>query len=272
MSVDEETETKSAPNTSSGNAVTDQPPVPEGTHEELLYALGVNLARQLGDVRPLVETGEELASLTKGLVDTVIGQLSEEGQKKLLGRRGAELNELVARRALAIQQRLEKAGQEMLTQMKQTEGVETLASGVVLHVLEDGPEGKGQGARPTQASTVKVHYHGTLADGTVFDSTLGGDPLSIPVAGVVPGFRDGLLKMHEGETAMIGIPPELAYADKGTPDGRIPPGSTLFFKVQLVQILSAGLGGGPTLLGADGQKLEKKGGGGGLLGADGKPL
>ena len=254
-------------------SVMDKAPVQEGTHEELMYALGVNLARQLGDVRPLVENGQELAVLTKGLVDTLIGQLSEEGQKMLLGRRGQDLNELVTERALKIQQRLETAGREMLDQMKQTEGVKVLDSGVVLHVLEYGPEGEGRGVRPTQASTVKIHYHGTMPDGTTFDSTLGKEPVSLPLASVIPGWREGVLKMHEGETAMIGIPPELAYGEKGTPDGRIPGGSTLFFKVQLLEVMSAGIGGGPTLLGADGKKLTKTNSqGSGLLGADGKPM
>ena len=78
--------------------------------------------------------------------------------------------------------------------------------------------------------------------------------------------------MHEGETAMIGIPPEQAYGPNGTPDGRIPGGSTLFFKIQLLEILTAGIGGGPTLLGVDGPKLNEKDSRGGLLGADGKPV
>jgi hypothetical protein len=64
-----------------------------------MYALGVNLARQLGDVRPLVADGEELASVAKGLLDTVIGRLSDEGQRTLLGRRGMDLNELITERA-----------------------------------------------------------------------------------------------------------------------------------------------------------------------------
>jgi FKBP-type peptidyl-prolyl cis-trans isomerase len=273
MSTDEETsETKES--SSSSSALVDKLPFEEGSHEELVYALGVNLARELGDIRPLLKTGEELASATKGIVDALVGQLTEEGQQQLLNRRGQELKQLITERAMAIQQRLTQAGQEMLAQMTQTDGAQALPSGVVLHVLEDGPEGKGQGARPTQASTVKIHFHGTMADGTIFDSTLAkGEPVSLPVAGVLPGLREGLLHMHQGETAMIGIPPALAYGDKGTPDGRIPPGSTLFFKVQLVEILTASIGGSPTLLGADGQKLEKGGSqGGGLLGADGKPL
>ena len=77
--------------------------------------------------------------------------------------------------------------------------------------------------------------------------------------------------MCEGETAMLGIPPEMGYGNDGTPDGRIPGGAALFFKIQLLEVMSAGVGGGPKLVGADGQAL-KKDGGGGLLGADGKPL
>lgn len=157
--------------------------------------------------------------------------------------------------------------------MAATDGAVTLASGVVVHVLEDGPDGKGQGVRPTKSSTVKIMYHGTLADGTVFDSTLSGEPVVFPLAGVIPGWCEGVQKMHEGETAMLGIPPELGYGANGTPDGRIPGDSTLFFKIQLLEVLSAGIGGGPSLLGVDGKKMKKQvGTGGGLLGADGKPL
>lgn len=171
---------------------------------------------------------------------------------------------------------MEKAGKEMLEEMSKQDGAIKLDTGVVLHVLEPGPEGFGNGKRPTKASTVKIHYHGTLADGTVFDSTLaGGEPVVFPLGGVIPGWRDGVLKMHEGETAMVGIPPEQAYGEEGTPDGRIPGGSSLFFKIQLIEIMTASIGGSPELFGADGKKLPKKddsGSGSGLIGADGKPL
>jgi FKBP-type peptidyl-prolyl cis-trans isomerase len=168
------------------------------------------------------------------------------------------------------------AGREMLQSMAETEGAVTLPSGVVVHVLEYGPDGKDRGVRPTKASTVKIQYHGTLADGTVFDSTLGGEPVAFPLASVISGWCEGVQKLHEGETAMLGIPPSQGYGAKGTPDGRIPGDSTLFFKIQLLEVMSAGIGGGPSLLGVDGKKLQSKsssgGGGGGLLGADGKPL
>ena len=68
-------------------------------HAELMYALGVNLARQLGDVRPLVENGEELAQVAKGLLDTVVGRLDDNGQREILSRRAAELDKVIASRA-----------------------------------------------------------------------------------------------------------------------------------------------------------------------------
>jgi len=74
-------------------------PYEAGSHDELMYCLGVNLARQLGDIRPLVENGEELATVAKGLLDTVIGRLTDDGQRSLLATRGKDLNQLIADRA-----------------------------------------------------------------------------------------------------------------------------------------------------------------------------
>ena len=71
----------------------------EGSHDELMYALGVNLARQLGDVRPLVENSEELTQLARGLLDTVVGKIDDEDQRALLGRRGDDLNNIIVERA-----------------------------------------------------------------------------------------------------------------------------------------------------------------------------
>lgn len=245
-------------------------PIEKGSHDELMYTLGVNLARQLGDVRPLVENSEELTQLARGLLDSVVGKIDDEDQRDLLGRRGEELNKIIVERAKKIQQKIEKAGAAMLKEMSENPETATLESGVIIHPLEAGPDGYGKGVKPTAASTVKVHYHGTLPDGTVFDSSLGGDPVSFPLGGVIPGWREGLQHMCEGETAMLGIPSKLGYGEAGTPDGRIPGGAALFFKIQLLEVLSAGIGGGPKLYGADGEVMQK--GGGGLLGADGKPL
>ena len=64
-----------------------------------MYALGINLARQLGDIRPLVENANELTQVARGLLDTVVGKLDEEGQRKILGRRGTDLNDIIVERA-----------------------------------------------------------------------------------------------------------------------------------------------------------------------------
>lgn len=249
--------------------IVNQPPTEAGSHEELMYTLGVNLARQLGDVRSLVKDGQELTFVAKGLLDAVVGRLSEEGQVTLLKSRKDDLNTLITTRANEIQENFMKAGESMLKTMSETEGVETLPSGVRVHILE---KAANENQRPTAASAIKLHYHGTLPDGTVFDSSLGNEePMSLAVGQLIPGFKEGLLKLHEGDTAMIGIPSELAYGAEGSMDGRVPGGAAIFFKVQLIEVLSAGIGGGPTLLGADGKKLTKNDSPG-LLGADGKPL
>jgi hypothetical protein len=169
-----------------------------------------------------------------------------------------------------LREKLELRGREMLRNMAETEGVIVLDTGVCIHVIEYGPDGPGQGIRPTTGSVVLIHYHGTLSDGTVFDSTLGGEPVQFPLAQVIAGWRDGVLNMHKGETAMLGIPPEQGYGPEGTPDGRIPGGSTLFFKLQLVDVLSGAVGTQPTLFGADGRELGSRGTG--LVGVDGQPL
>jgi hypothetical protein len=74
-------------------------PFEAGSDDELMYVLGVNLARQLGDIRPLVESGDELTKVAKGLLDTVIGRLTDDGQRALLASRGKDLNALITERA-----------------------------------------------------------------------------------------------------------------------------------------------------------------------------
>lgn len=125
-----------------------------------MYALGVNLARQLGDVKPLVENSDELTQLAKGLIDTVVGKFDDESQRALLARRGEDLNKVIVERANAVREKIENAGKSMLEEMAKNEETATLESGVIIHPLEAGPEGFGKGVRPTAASTVKVHYHG----------------------------------------------------------------------------------------------------------------
>ena len=185
--------------------------------------------------------------------------------------------------SLALQIKLVQAGHEMLQIMAETDGAITIPqSNVVVHVLNrtDDTTLPNYGMRPTKSSIVKMHYHGTLADGTIFDSSYMGtkEPINVPMAKLIPGLREGMVQhMTVGDTAMIGIPPAYGYGLVTTPPNpNIPDNSTLFYKVQLLDVLTAGIGGeqqrtGPTLLNADGTKLTSSSSST-LLGANGRPL
>ena len=111
------------------------------------------------------------------------------------------------------------------------EGVKTTASGLQYKVVKSGT-----GKTPKATDTVKVHYHGTLIDGTVFDSSVErGEPVSFQVEGVIPGWVEALQLMKEGDKWKLFIPAKLAYGNR-SPGGKIGPGSTLLFDVELLTI------------------------------------
>lgn len=124
-------------------------------------------------------------------------------------------------------------GKEYLAATEQKEGVMKTASGILYEVLNPGTEG---GAKPTAESTVKVHYTGTLIDGTKFDSSVDrGQPAEFPLNGVIKGWTEGLQLMPVGAKYRFHIPSELAYGEAGRPS--IPPNSVLVFEVELLEIV-----------------------------------
>ncbi|MCA1964947.1 MAG: FKBP-type peptidyl-prolyl cis-trans isomerase, partial [Prosthecobacter sp.] len=113
-------------------------------------------------------------------------------------------------------------------------GVVTTASGLRYRVLESGP---ADGRQPSMFDTVIVHYHGTLTDGTVFDSSYErGQPASFGVSQVIPGWTEALRLMRPGDKWMLHIPAHLAYGSRAV-GGKIPPNSDLIFKVELLQVV-----------------------------------
>jgi peptidylprolyl isomerase len=123
------------------------------------------------------------------------------------------------------------AGTVFLADNKQQEGVETSASGLQFLRLETGSGTTHPGPR----DTVKVHYHGTLLDGSVFDSSVErGEPIEFGLHQVIKGWTEGLQLMVVGEKTRLFIPSELAYGNGGA--GAIGPGSTLIFDVELLAI------------------------------------
>lgn len=122
------------------------------------------------------------------------------------------------------------AGKAFLMKNKERDGVVTTKSGLQYEVLT-----AGSGAKPNRDQTVEVHYHGTLIDGTVFDSSVQrGETVSFPVTGVIAGWVEALQLMQVGAKWRLFIPANLAYGDRG--QGPIPPGSVLVFDVELVSI------------------------------------
>jgi len=123
------------------------------------------------------------------------------------------------------------AGEQFLAENKSKPGVVTLPSGLQYIILKEGT-----GAKPTAADKVKTHYHGTLIDGTVFDSSVErGEPISFPVGGVIKGWTEALQLMPVGSKWKLFIPSELAYGDRQA-GPKIGPGSALIFDVELLDI------------------------------------
>jgi FKBP-type peptidyl-prolyl cis-trans isomerase FkpA len=210
-------------------------PEPKTEEQKTLYALGLVLGRNLQtfSLKP-----EELEIVKRGLTDQATGK------KPLveLPVYGPKISELARSRsgAHAPGQRAdseEKAKAEkekskaFLEQAAKEPGAVKTDSGLIIKTLTPG-----KGASPKATDRVKVHYHGTLIDGTVFDSSVKrGTPAEFPLSGVIPCWTEGVQKMKVGEKARLVCPSSIAYGDAGRPS--IPPGATLIFEVELLEIL-----------------------------------
>lgn len=126
------------------------------------------------------------------------------------------------------------AADKFLADNAKNEGVKTTESGLQYQVLSEGP---ADGASPTAENIVKVHYRGTLINGTEFDSSYArGEPIEFPLSGVIPGWTEGVQLMSEGDKFRFFIPPDLAYGESGTPGGPIGPNEALIFEVELIAV------------------------------------
>lgn len=149
-------------------------------------------------------------------------QISEKRQKEQ-ERREKELKK-------QSEENLKKA-KEFLDENKKKEDINVTQSGLQYKVLK-----LGTGKRPVATSTVKVHYKGTLLDGTVFDDSYsrGSQPAEFALDKVIRGFQEGLMLMSEGSKFIFYIPPEIGYGERAV--GKIPPNSLLIFEVELFEV------------------------------------
>jgi FKBP-type peptidyl-prolyl cis-trans isomerase FklB len=122
-------------------------------------------------------------------------------------------------------------GEKFLTENKAKPGIQTTASGLQYQIMKEGT-----GAKPAATDQVKVHYHGTLTNGEVFDSSVKrGEPATFPVNGVIQGWIEALQLMPTGSKWKLFIPSNLGYGPQGT--GGIPPNAVLVFEVELLEIV-----------------------------------
>lgn len=197
---------------------------PESDEDKTLYALGVILARDLG---ALNLTAEEMEMVSAGLTDAALGKDSQVD----LPTYGPKVQAMAQARATASAASEKAAADAFVKEMAATDGAERTDSGLVFIVVEEG-----NGESPAATDTVRVHYHGTLRDGSVFDSSRDrGEPATFPLDGVIPCWTEGVQKMKVGGTYRLVCPSDIAYGDRGA-GSRVKPGAALEFEVELLAI------------------------------------
>lgn len=202
----------------------------EGDKAKTGYAVGLSIGKNVANISGLIDAGQ----LSKGIQDQVGGspKMKEEEMR-------AALNDLTARQQAAQQAQREtqgaknkSEGEAYLAANKAKAGVKVTASGLQYEVIK-----LGTGPRPKATNTVRVHYTGTLIDGTKFDSSVDrGEPAEFPLNGVIAGWTEGLQLMPVGSKFKFTIPSALAYGANGA-GGQIGPDAVLNFEVELLRIV-----------------------------------
>lgn len=209
-----------APADPSANMTTDD--------QKAIYAFGAAVGKQVSQQTAQIRlTPAELEIFKAGFGDVLTGKEPvvkindyQDAFQKLAQLRIAEGAELA-----------KKAGEDLLASAAKEPGAVKTDSGLIFRTLTPGT-----GPSPKATDTVRVHYHGTLPDGKVFDSSVDrGEPAEFGLNGVIPCWTEGLQRMKVGEKAKLICPAAIAYGERGA-GGTIPPNSTLIFEVDLLAI------------------------------------
>ncbi|GLR20048.1 FKBP-type peptidyl-prolyl cis-trans isomerase [Portibacter lacus] len=192
--------------------------------DSLSYSIGILMAENLkqqgfGDINPV------------SMADAINDVMKGNELKVPLNEAQALVNNFAKEKAMAKSAEARSGGEKFLAENAKREGVSTTATGLQYEVMQSG-----DGATPGPTDKVKVHYHGSLIDGTVFDSSVDrGEPISFPVNGVIAGWTEALQLMKVGDKWKIFIPYNLAYGERGA-GAQIPPFAALVFEVELLGI------------------------------------
>ncbi len=201
----------------------------DSIEQQISYGIGRQMGDQLlGNNIP----GIDVAAVCAGISDALAGtpsRLSQEQLQTAFGILNGRLQEQQHREA----KQQAAAGEQFLAHNRTRPEVITLDSGLQYEVLK-----QGDGAKPSASDTVSTHYHGTLIDGTVFDSSVErGAPAQFPVNRVIAGWTQALQLMPVGSKWRLYIPYQLAYGERGA-GGAIAPFSALIFDVELLSIVN----------------------------------
>lgn len=195
--------------------------------DKTFYAMGYMLG---GNLQRLTLSDAEIAALYKGIAMAAKNEKSEVDMAKYQNR----IQEVFKARMDKVAAKEKEAGTAFIDKFVKDEGATKTASGLAYKVIKEGT-----GATPGPEDIVEVHYHGTLTNGEVFDSSVErGKTISFPLNRVIKGWTEGLQTMKEGGKTKFVIPSDLAYGEAGAPP-KIPGGATLVFEVELFKVTKA---------------------------------
>lgn len=214
-----------------GTAKTQAPLTLNTPKEKASYAIGMNIGKNLK--RDSVEI--DTAVFYRALKDALAGNkllLTDEQAKAALTALQSEVRAKEEAKLKVVAVENKKIGEAFLAANKTKEGVVTLPSGLEYKIIKEGT-----GPKPAADDTVLCHYRGSLVDNTEFDSSYKrGEPLKIPVGGVIKGWTEAIQLMPVGSKWQLFIPSDLGYGERGAPGSPIGPNSTLVFEVELISI------------------------------------
>ena len=193
--------------------------------QKALYAIGAAISQSLGD---LALSEAELEIVKSGISDGVMKRPLKVDPQAM----APKIQQLVQARSATVAEAQKKTGAAFLAKAAAESGASKTASGAIVSVMKEG-----SGPSPKASDTVKVHYQGTLIDGTVFDSSYQrGQPAEFALNQVIAGWTEGVAVMPVGAKYRFWIPASIAYGEKGTPP-TIGPNATLVFDVELLDVL-----------------------------------
>ena len=205
------------------------PAKPAFTDAQLIEEFGWFIGKRVG-LTELEFSAGELETLIKGFRSAAEGKDSPYELEKI----GPLMDDFMQKKQAAYVAKLKTknlaVNNDFFTKLKENKNVVELPSGLRYEIVSPG-----NGPAPKATETVRVHYTGKLIDGTEFDSSVKrGEPAEFPLDQVIAGWTEGIQKMNKGGKIKLYVPPHLAYGDDGRPG--IPPGSTLVFDVELLDI------------------------------------